>query len=480
MAIETWLPALMGYLIPVGFFLLGWGGMKAERAHRAASLGMVALAVAALGYFAMGFAFHLGGARIVADLTGVAPELPGLEGLDHLLNYSEEGEALNWGLLGLTGFFLSDGADTPQARGLFVNYLPLVATAALLPMLSLGGRVRGWQAALVGLLVAAIVFPLAACWAWGGGWLAGLGLTLGRGHGLVDYAGSGMVYLLGGVVALGGLVAVGRQPRREGRAEMPPAHFPLLANVGALLVALGWLGWSLSVPFHVAGAHVDPARVAVNGVLAAAGATLTCLAYCWLTLGHGEPLMVARGATTGLVAVAAAAPFVPPWAALVIGGVAGLLLPLGVYLVDRLLRLADGTAAVATAALSGLWGLLAVGLFADGRWGQWWNGVSDAYLGVPGQGVTGLLASPGFPGDGPGQLVAQLAGLGVLLLLGFLGGWLPVKLPNLLLALSDEIRAGPAAPETAASDPEPVPLSGSAGGGQAADAALGQEPAERD
>ncbi len=442
MTIETWLPALMGYLIPVGFFLLGWGGMKPKRAHRAAILGLVALAIAALGYFAVGFAFHLGGARVVADLSGTAPALPGLEGLDHLVNYAEEGEALNWGLLGFAGFFLSGGADTPAARGLFVNYLPLVATAVLLPMLSLERRARGWQVALVGLLVATIIFPLAACWAWGGGWLAALGLTVGRGHGLVDYAGSGLVYLLGGMVAFGGLVAVGRQRPQDGPAEMPPAHFPLLANVGALLVGLGWLGWSLSVPFHVAGAQVDPARVAVSGVLAAAGATLTCLAYCWLTLGHGDPLMVARGAVAGLVAVSAGAPFIPPWAALVVGGVAGLLLPLGVYLVDRLLHFADGTAAVATTALSGLWGLLAVGIFADGRWGQGWNGVGlEIYREVIGQGVTGFLAAPRFLGDGRGQSIAQLAGLGTIALLGFLGGWMLVKIPDLLLALSEEIRA---------------------------------------
>lgn len=425
MTTESWLPALIGYLIPAGFFLLAWGGMEAERARRAATLGLVALAIATLGYFAVGFAFHLGGA-------GLLSEQPGLDGLTLLAGYRVEA-GLYWGVVGLRGFLLSGAADTPQARALFVTYLPLAITAVLLPMLSLSGRVRGWAAGLMGLLTGTIAFPLAACWVWGGGWLASLGRTVTLGHGLVDYAGSGVVYLLGGTVALGGLVATGRQPPRGEPAQMPPVHFPLLANLGVLLLIVGWLGWSFSLPFHAGGAGLDPARTAVNGMVAVAGATLACLAYCGLVLGHGDALMVARGAAAGLVAVSAGAPFIPPWAALVVGGVAGLLLPLGVYLVDHLLRLADETAAVATTALAGLWGLLAVPLFADGRWGQGWNGVGlEEYRTITGQGVSGFFTPRPFLGDGPGQGLAQLAGLVALFLLAWLIGWVPTRLGYLL------------------------------------------------
>ena len=159
MAIETWLPALLGYLIPVGLFLLTWGGMEPQRARRTATVGALALALATLGYFAVGFAFHLGGAGLVSDQ-------PGLEGLVRL--YAHEGE-LAWGLIGLEGFFLADEAATPQALALFVIYLPLVAAAVLLPVLSVSGRARGWQVAIAGLVVSAVLFPLAACWVWGGG-----------------------------------------------------------------------------------------------------------------------------------------------------------------------------------------------------------------------------------------------------------------------------------------------------------------------
>lgn len=416
MTLETWLPALLGYLIPVGLFLLAWGGMEPQRARRAATLGALALALAALGYFAVGFAFHLGGAKYMSDL-------PGLQGLDDLHGVS------GWGLIGLRGFFLAGPAATSEALGLFVNYVPLAATAVLLVVLNLSGRAPGWQVTLGGLVVATVLFPLAACWAWGGGWLANLGNTAEVGHGFVDHAGSGVVYLLGGLMALGALVGLGqRLPRTEPGEpeEMPPAHFPLLANLGALLFGLGWLGWSLSVPFHALGANLSLERIAVNGLLAGAGAILASQTYCWFTVGHADALMSARGMAAGFVAISAGAPFVPPWAALLIGALAGLLLPLGVYLVERGLRLPDATATVSLGITAGLLGLLVVAVFADGLWGQGWNGVGILeYQTEAGKGVTGFLPAGEFSsGDGPGQLIAQLAGVGAIGVLAFLVSWL--------------------------------------------------------
>jgi Amt family ammonium transporter len=438
MTTEAWLPLVLGYFLPIGFFLLGWGGMKAEDGRRAATRGLLALALATLGYFAIGFAFHLGGAGFLSDT-------PGLLGLDELRG-RQVGEGLYWGVIGLDGFFLTGDADTPAALTLFATYLPMVATAVLLPVLSLSNKARGWQTALLGLLTGALFFPLAACWTWGGGWLATLGQTLERGHGFTDYAGSGVVYLLGGMVSLGGLVALGRGADSGQSTEMPPAHFPLLANLGLLLAMVGWIGWSLGTPFHAAGAQINPGRVAANGLLAAAGATLTCLLYSWLALGHGDPLMVARGAAAGLIAVSAGAPFIPPWAALVVGALSGLILPLSVYLFDHLLRLADSTAAVATTALNGLWGLLALAIFADGHGGQGWNGIPDTYRSVPGQGVTGIIPATSFLGD-PGQMISQVVGLAFIALLSFLSGWLVIKVSQIPLRLQRPLITSETAPE---------------------------------
>jgi Amt family ammonium transporter len=417
MAIDSWLPTLLGYLIPIGLFLLAWGGMRPDRARRAATLGALALGLASLGYFSVGFAFHLGGAAVLA------PDAAGLRGLDRLW-----GPSADWGLVGLEGFFLANEADTPEALALFVTYLPMAAAAALLPVLSASERGRGWQVTVGGVLMAAVLFPLAACWAWGRGWLAQLGISMNFGHGYVDHAGSGVVLFLGGMAALGALVGLGeRLPRGEpGEPEdMPPAHFPLLANLGALLFGLGYLGWSLAVPFHATGAQLNVPRIAANMLLAGGGAVLTSQFYCWLTVGHADPLMAARGTAAGFVVVAAGAPFIPAWAAFLSGLLAGAVLPLAVYLIDRVARLPDESGAVSLGAIVGLLGLLVVPLLADGRWGQGWNGVGvNEYRTVIGQGVTGALPAEPFVGDGQGQLLAQLVGIGALGTAGFVFSWL--------------------------------------------------------
>jgi Amt family ammonium transporter len=429
MATEIWLPALLGYLIPIGVFLLAWGGLEPNRARRAAAVGVLALSLATIGYFAVGFAFHLGGAQSVTN----DPIYKGLGAL-----WAPMGEG--WGLLGLTSFFLTGGDNplTPEAMALFINYLPLVATAVLLVVLSVHEQARGWQAAAGGLIIAALLFPIAACWAWGGGWLSNLGSpeTLERGHGFVDHAGSGIIYLLGGLASLGALVGLKKRlpPGTPGEpAEMPPAHLPLLANLGALLFGLGLLGWSLSVPFHAAGATLNLPRIAVNIVLAGAGATFVTQVYSWFAIGRANALMAARGTAAGFIAIAAGAPFIPQWWALFVGATVGLLLPLGVYFVDHVLRLPDATATIALGLTAGLIGLLVVPLFADGLWGQGWNSVgSDEYQTEMAKGVTGFLPAEKFEhGDGPGQLIAQLAGIGTIGGLSFFVGWLTFTLLNL-------------------------------------------------
>jgi Amt family ammonium transporter len=438
MATEIWLPALLGYLIPIGVFLLAWGGMEPNRARRAAAVGALALSLAAIGYLAVGFAFHLGGAQSATEDVTFA-ELDALYAV---------GENKEWGLIGLTGFFLSgynknDGFVplTPEGMALFVNYLPMVATAVLLVTLSVHEQARGWQAAGGGLIIAAVLFPIVACWAWGGGWLTTIGGAISQvpnepQHGFVDYAGSGVVYLLGGLAALGALIGLKKRlppGKPDEPAEMPPAHFPLLANLGAMLFGLGLLSWSLSTPFHAAGATLNLPRIAVNIVLAGAGATFVTQVYSWFAIGRANALMAARGTAAGFIAIAASAPFIPQWWALFVGAAVGLLLPLGVHFVEHVLRLPDATATIALGLTAGLLGLLVVPIFADGLWGQGWNGVGiDEYRTEALMGVSGFLPAEKFEnGDGAGQLIAQLAGIGGISVLSFFTGWLTFTLLNL-------------------------------------------------
>jgi Amt family ammonium transporter len=396
--------AVLALLLPIGLILLAGGGLAGRRPAKSAVAGLGALALAAISFWACGFAFHMGGVGLVADL-------PGLEGL--VWEWASPFN-LDRGVMGLRGFLLLNEAATPAALALYLSCLAPLAVAVLLPLLSLRERMPGWMAALGGLLVAALVYPVAGNWFSGGGWLMHIGDTLGLGHGYVDQTGVSTAAVVGGLAALLGIAFFGRRlpPLAEDELPiLPPVHLPVLAVVGAGLVLIGGMGLAASNPLHMTAGLLTP-QTAVNLVLAAAGgAILPCL-YTWFTAGAADSLMAARGAAAGVLGVAASLALVPPWAALALGGAAGLLLPLVTFVVRYLLRIDDPTGALPVGLLGGVLGVLAPGLFADGLAGQGWNGVgAEAYLGVTGQGVTGPLPALGLVPDWPGQINAQLVGL---------------------------------------------------------------------
>jgi len=396
--------AILALLLPAGLILIAGGALKGRRPARSAAAGLGALALAAISFWACGFAFHLGGVGLVSDL-------PGLEGL--VWEWASPFN-LDWGALGLRGFFLLGEASTPAATRLYLATLPAVAVATILPLLSLRERMPGWMAALGGLLVAALVYPAAGNWFSGGGWLMHTGDTLGLGHGYVDLTGLSTAAVVGGLAALLGILFFGRRlpPLPEGELpELPTVHLPVLAVLGAVLFVVGGMSLVVANPL-LAQAGPGAFRVGLNLLLAAAGgAMLPCL-YTWFTTGAADSLLAARGAAAGVLGVSAASAFVPPWAALALGAAAGLLVPLLTFLLRYVVRLEDPTGAIPVGLLGGVLGLLAVGILSDGLAGQGWNGVGGkTYLGVAGQGVSGLLVAPGLVADWPGQMNAQLLGL---------------------------------------------------------------------
>jgi Amt family ammonium transporter len=396
--------AVLALLLPLGLILIAGGALTGRRPAKSAVAGLGALALAAISYWAVGLAFHLGGVGLVSDL-------PGLEGL--VWEWASPFN-LDWGVMGLRGFFLLDEASTPAAMSLYLAYLPPLAVATILPLLSLRERMPGWMAALGGLVVAALVYPVAANWFSGGGWLMHIGDTLGMGHGYIDLTGVSTAAVVGGLAALLGILFFGRRlpPLAEGELPtLPPVHLPVLAVLGAGLFVVGGVTLAAANPIHTQAGVIMP-RVGVNLVLAAAGgAFLPCL-YTWFTTGAADSLMAARGAAAGVLSVAAAMAFLPPWAALLLGATAGILVPLVTFLVHHVLRIEDPTGAVPVGLLGGTLGVLAAGLFSDGLAGQGWNGIgTESYLGVAGQGITGFVPAPGFAPDWPGQMNAQLVGL---------------------------------------------------------------------
>jgi Amt family ammonium transporter len=396
--------AVVALLLPAGLILILVAGLAGWRPAKAAVTGLGALALAAVTFWACGFAFHLGG-------VGLVTPLPGLEGL-----VWEWASPLNldWGVLGLRGFFLLDDAATPTATLFYLAFLTPLAVATILPLVSLRDRLPGWMAALVGLLVSALIYPIAGNWFSGGGWLMHTGETLGQGHGYVDMTGLSTAAAVGGLTALLGALILGRRlpPLPDGeRPVVPPVYLPVMAVLGALLAAVGAMGLAGANPAVTQSGLVTP-RAAVNLILGAAAGTLIPSLYTWFTTGAADSLMAARGALAGILAVMAAMAFIPPWAALVLGVVAGLLVPLAVFLVRYVLRIDDPSGAISVGLVGGVLGVLAPGLFSDGLLGLGWNGTGiETYLGVTGQGVTGLFPAPGWAPDWPGQMNAQLVGL---------------------------------------------------------------------
>jgi Amt family ammonium transporter len=258
-------------------------------------------------------------------------------------------------------------------------------------------------------MMGAFTYPIFANWAWGGGWLAMLGANFGLGHGYSDFAGSGVVHSVGAVTALALGIMIG--PRigkfdRQGKPRAIPGHDLTWVLTGCFILAFGWFGFNPGSTLALSGnGGLRAASVAVNTMLAGMTGSFGAILYMWIRYGKPDASMTGNGFLAGLVAITAPCGFVNPIASSFIGLVAGLLVCLSVEFLDNFMKVDDPVGAVSVHGANGLWGVISVGLFADGKsnYGGSWNGVPGA--------VTGL-----FYGDG-GQLVAQL--IGVSTLLGF-------------------------------------------------------------
>ncbi len=411
------LAASVVLLIPAGLMMIAVAASDEGSATSVATAGLVGIALGVLMYALIGFGLQFGGLSLISSLRGTRPLVSEWSPVDRLWGPG-------WGVIGLDGFLLPVETLDEDLLSVFLYQGILAATAACIPLLALAKRLPFLVLLGFGLMFAIFVYPVYGNWVWGGGWLSQLGSTVGLGHGFIDFAGSGTIHALGGFFALAGILVFGSRPReRGGGGHLPPIHFPLLGLLGLLLLLIGWFGLVMGNPLPLSG--VSHPRLAVNVLLAACGGILTGTLYTWFVTGNPDLLMLARSTLASLVAISACCPFVAPWAAAIIGGVAGLLVPLSIYLMQVRLGVEDPTGAVAVHGCAGLWGLIAVGIFADGATGQGWNGVgSDAYLDVAGQGVTGLLARSGFQADWPQQIYAQLVGIVALLILALALSWL--------------------------------------------------------
>lgn len=299
--------------------------------------------------------------------------------------------SLGFGLQnGYSGFFFSSSTVSLALVVAFLSRAGLSSVSAAIPAGAVAERSRLAMTVLLSFLSAALIFPVYAQWVWSGGWLSRLQL----GHGVVDCAGSGVVHMTGGMVALVSAKMLGPRIGKyslHGDVRPIPAHSIPLVVLGTFLLSAGWLGLAATFCAH----HGDRlvAALVVNTLLASSAGALWAFAHTRFRFGKPDLSMICNGFLAGLVAISAAGPFVAGASALVIGATASLLTLEGALFIERRLHIDDPAGAAAVHGIAGAWGLMAVGIFADGHGGDGWNGFVGPVKGLLAGSVGQLLAS---------------------------------------------------------------------------------------
>lgn len=374
-AIDTvWvvIASAMVLVMQAGFALLETGLSRSKNAGAVMGKILINIAVAMMMFWATGFALAFGTGNDLFGTRGWFFAASGVPSADHTV-YE---------------------ASTASISSLFVFQMAFCAISLAIVFGSMLERTRFRAYVAFGVVFAGFIYPVVAHWTWGGGWLFQAGF--------LDYAGSSIVHLQGALGALMGALVLG--PRlgkyRDGRPIPIPGHSIPLAIAGVLVLWFGWMGFNGGSSLVANG--VDIADVLVSSNLAAAagviGATLGSL-MMFRTLDVSQ---MGNGAIGGLVAITAACAYVDYWAAVVIGLVAGLLIPVVVVFVERR-GIDDPLGALAAHGVAGIWGTLAIGLFGTA------TRMDPVIVGLVGaESRAGLLMGGGFS-----QLWVQFYGVAV-------------------------------------------------------------------
>jgi Amt family ammonium transporter len=402
---------LAGFLVffmQAGFALVETGFTRSKNVAHTMMMNMMVFCIGAIGYWICGFAFQFGAVNhAYPEVNGNAawafsPLTLGAWG-DALSSGLRIGDQI--GILGTSGFFLQGiGLGAAGIFAFFLFQMVFMDTAATIPTGSGAERLKFIGFVLMSFWVSMLIYPIVGNWVWGGGWLANLGRIAGLGNGAVDFAGSGVVHMTGGAVALAVAMALGPRIGRfnkDGSANTIPGHNIPLGTLGAIILFFGWFGFNpgsaigLVIPAVVdASGNVTTAAssipinltsvAAINTLLAGAAGGVSAMTYMWL-FGPSKkpsPAMSVNGLLAGLVAITAPCAFVSSIGAVIIGLVAGVLVCLASFALERA-KIDDPVGAVPVHFVNGIWGVLAVGIFAVGNPDTaGWNGISSAVTGI--------------------------------------------------------------------------------------------------
>ena len=355
------LGAFLVFFMQAGFAFLGAGLIRAKNTTNYMTKSFMDFAIASLSFWAFGFALMWG--------TSVA------------------------GIAGNTNYFLTDAANG-QTYVDWVFQMVFAGTAATIVAGAVAERTKTQAYLAYSFMIGAIIYPLYGHWVWGGGWLGALDkIDLPA---AADYAGSGVVHAVGGFVALAGAVVVGPRIGKfnaDGSANILSGHNVPFVVIGTFILFFGWFGFNINTGDSIG-------LNAINTLLAGATGSVVALYIRLVQTGKTDILIACNGALAGLVGITAGAAFVEPWSAVAIGAIAAPIMMASLILIERILKIDDPVGAISVHGVTGLWGLLAVGIFANGN-----------------NGVEGLVA-----GDVK-QILSQLISMGVVLAWGLVTGF---------------------------------------------------------
>ena len=429
---------IAGFLVmfmQAGFMLVETGLCRAKNASHTAAMNLMIYPLGCLAFWVYGFAIGWGNWWNGPVPPGWYPSLgPGLSvlnegwGLGAAVDAAGKATgAFTYGLIGLKGWFLTGAVGDTAVMVLFFFMMVFMDTTATIPTGAMAERWAWKNYCLYGLWIA-LPYCLYGNWVWGGGWLAQGGINWGLGHGAVDFAGSGVVHSMGGIIALAGAMVIGPRIGKfnaQGRPNAMPGHHVPMVVLGTFILAFGWFGFNPGST--LAGTDLRISYVVVNTMLAGIVGSLGAMVTLMLKGLKPDTTMMCNGMLAGLVAITAPCAFVDPWAAAVIGLVAGWLVVVSVFFWEAR-GVDDPVGAISVHGVNGIWGVISVGIFATGQYGAGWNGVvREEMVKLYGSdGVRGLLY-----GDFS-QFIMQLIDAGTVAIFGFCMAYAWFKVSDLI------------------------------------------------
>ena len=363
--------AALVFWMQAGFAMVETGFTRAKNAGNILMKNLMDFCIGTVVFILVGFGLFLG-----EDLMGII----GKPGFDIFTNYAE----FDWSN--------------------FVFNLVFCATTATIVSGAMAERTKFLSYCVYSGVISAVIYPIEAHWTWGGGWLAQIGFH--------DFAGSNCIHMVGGISALIGAAMLG--PRigkfvkdKSGKITKVnafPGHNLPIGCLGVFILWLGWYGFNGAAAVSVE----ELGSIFVTTTIAPAVATVVCMVFTWVKYGKPDVSMCLNASLAGLVAITAPCDVCDAFGAIVIGAVAGVLVVFGVWLLDYKLRIDDPVGAVAVHCLNGIWGTIAVGLFATDTAPAFARGYGDGVT----FGANQIAAEGLFYGGGFKQLGLQLLGMG--------------------------------------------------------------------